>query len=117
MGNDVAIGGSYLRFIKHVGTSAGVTPAEGGFEMFARAIQVRVALLAVIALGVVVGFSPTRAAAFTCPQNLTSSCFVQPSVQASQVTVVQKVRHRAARKHSSSRCPYRNPYLIVMRCR
>jgi hypothetical protein len=88
--------------------------------MSAGTIQIRAALLAVIALGVIVGFSPARAGAassFECPQNSYSSCFEQASVQAAQVTAVKKLRHQVAKKHHSKQCPSANPYYNFIYCR
>jgi hypothetical protein len=92
--------------------------------MFASKIQVRAALLAVIALAVIAAFSATGALAATsrvCEQNPYTQagrdCIEQASVQPSQVTVVQKVRHRAAKKHRLPQCPTSNPYANLIYCR
>ena len=117
--NDSSIGRSYFRFIKHAGLNAGDTPAEGGFEMFARKIQLRAALLAVSALAVIAASSTAASAATRpgCPENPYTvagrDCIEH---QASQVTVVQKVHH-VAKKHSSSRCRSANPYARYIYCR
>jgi hypothetical protein len=92
--------------------------------MYARNIQIRAALLAVIALAVIAAFSTASALAATsrvCQQNPYTQagrdCIERASVQASQVTVVQKVRHRVAKKHRSPQCPTSNPYANLIFCR
>ena len=82
--------------------------------MYASKIQIRAAVLAVIALGVLIGFSPRSASAFECPQNLYTSCFQQPIVQAPQLTTVRKARHKVAKKHRSVQCETANVYFRLM---
>jgi hypothetical protein len=87
--------------------------------MYARKIQVRAALLAVIALTVVAAFSTGASAATSrgCQPNPYTvagrDCIEH---QASQVTVVQKVHH-VAKKHTPSKCRSANPYARYIYCR
>jgi len=92
--------------------------------MSARTIQIRAALLAVIALALIAAVSTGASAATTsrvCPENPYTEtgrvCIEQASVRAGQVTVVRKLRRRAANKHRLSPCTLiGNPYIGQLHC-
>jgi hypothetical protein len=92
--------------------------------MYARNIQIRAALLAVIALAVIAAFWTATASAATsrgCTINPYTRagrlCIEHRASQAAPQTAVKKKRHQVANKHRSPQCRTANVCLKYMRCR
>jgi hypothetical protein len=123
MGNDVLICRSYLRSIKRAGTNSRHQISRRRLQMHARNIQIRAALLAVIALAIIAAFS-TGASAATRPECTINpytvagrSCIELQASQAARHAAAKKSQHKVTKKHRSKQCLTNNPYQRYMHCR